>query len=447
MLDLVPGGRAQRQLVRAGQVPAPHRRGHREPARPRMRQRTRRSAAAAGQARNGPSPSRAKPRAAGRAAAERRRAEPEQRRRDHHEQQVLHHVAVQEQARERVERRGDRDQSGGQAGRETRPAARLGSARAQPARAPPAAQVDERRSATSAASEPGGDRARKRGAAAAALDMVAAGARSPRRGLRRRRGPGARARADAASRGTPPAPSSRRAQVLAVGRHVAAALDDLADELIVRSRVATSSRPARAGRRRPPSAWQLRHCLPGTRALPAARAACALRAELAGTGSALHASITGDHGAVVPSCVSVPERHGSSRITSEPRPGRRRQLFSPSPERTEAPAAEDRRRPARRAGPASPATAAAATATAKIHRKKKSGRGTVCDDRRIGLPFGPNGPKIAAHATTARTRSAGEDQVLANAPARTARRPLRRARGTPRRRSRAGRGGPASAIR
>ena len=48
-----------------------------------------------------------------------RRAEQDEGRRGHHEQEVLHHVRAQEEAREGVERRSDRDPESGEAGEES----------------------------------------------------------------------------------------------------------------------------------------------------------------------------------------------------------------------------------------------------------------------------------------------------------------------------------------
>ncbi len=74
-----------------------------------------------------------------------RLAQPEERRRGHHEQQVLHHVDLQQQRRERLDRRPQRQEHGRQAGEEGEHVPRLPPADAAAAQGEPAAQVEARR--------------------------------------------------------------------------------------------------------------------------------------------------------------------------------------------------------------------------------------------------------------------------------------------------------------
>src|SRR5271168_2828052 len=114
-----------------------------------------------------------------------------------------------------------------------------------------------------------------------------------------------------------------------------------------------------------------------------------------GVGALLHASITGDHGENVPSQVRVPTIV-TARIAITTEKGRRRQLFSPVPER-------------KGSANNSPMTATGPVSIRKVsvhggnsansensHRKKKSGRGTVWMIVGSGWPFGPIGPSTAA---------------------------------------------------
>ncbi len=94
----------------------------------------------------------------------------------------------------------------------------------------------------------------------------------------------------------------RGAQVLAVGGHVAAALQHLADQLIARQprRDVVERRAAQAALAAERVAVAALLALQDERALQLERRAT-LRGTATGVGSALHASITGDHGANVPS--------------------------------------------------------------------------------------------------------------------------------------------------
>ena len=93
----------------------------------------------AGQARNGPSQSFATTRRQSAQQRHQRRAEQQQRRRHHHQQQVLHHVHLEQQAGEGVERRRDGDEQGREAAQEARqPPDREALGHLPPQHAPPA---------------------------------------------------------------------------------------------------------------------------------------------------------------------------------------------------------------------------------------------------------------------------------------------------------------------
>ena len=234
----------------------------------------------AGQARNGPSASFATTRRQSAQQRHQRRAEQQQRRHHHHQQQVLHHVHLEQQAGEGVERRRDGDEQS-----VARPARKLASrqtgkrsgiCRVQHA---PAARVDQRRARAAPQHEPGLERPSE------ASDRAQPA--SPSRVLAQR-ARGGRAAGCAASRaGSWPGGCMRlqerderrhlgRAQVLAVGRHVAAALQDLADRA---GRASGASRRRRApGRAARPARRARGSCgtaCPAPAARPAARAASA----------------------------------------------------------------------------------------------------------------------------------------------------------------------------
>ena len=120
-------------------------------------------------------------------------------------------------------------------------------------------------------------------------------------------------------------------------------------------------------------------------------------------------------------------------MTTSTATGRRRQLFSPVPERN----GSAKSSPIATTGPVSISGVsiyAGSSANAeKNQRKKKSGRGTVWMIVGSGWPFGPMGPKTAAHATQARMMSPAKTRSAAPRRERTARRRLRPA---PRTRSR-----------
>ena len=161
----------------------------------------------------------------------------------------------------------------------------------------------------------------------------------------------------------------RGREVLAVGRHVAAALEDLADELVAREPRGdvVERRPALppcvAERVAVAALLDLEH----ERALPLERRA-ALDESSRARASPLQASMTGDQGAYA-ELRELP-RVTATSITVSTATGRRRQLFSPSPERSGS--ASSARIPT--TGPTSRTAvsirAAAAPKTEKIQRKK-----------------------------------------------------------------------------
>ena len=101
----------------------------------------------------------------------------------------------------------------------------------------------------------------------------------------------------------------RWTQVLAVGRHVAASLNHLADELVLRepNRDTVKRRPSLAARVAERMAVAALLHLKDERALPLQRRpACR---NCSGTGSPLHAFMCGLHGVYPARCVNVPKRY------------------------------------------------------------------------------------------------------------------------------------------
>ena len=162
----------------------------------------------------------------------------------------------------------------------------------------------------------------------------------------------------------------RRVQVLSVRRHVSAALNHLANELIfgetnghtIESRTPL---PADVAERMAVAALLdlENEC---TLSL---RSAVVPRRNFAGTGSPLHAFMCGLQGANPARCVNVPNVMAMSR-TDKTAIGLRRQLFSPSPERN---GRSSRRRitrtgPMRRAGVS--IEGGKRESSAYIHKKK-----------------------------------------------------------------------------
>src|SRR5215472_15190867 len=111
-----------------------------------------------------------------------------------------------------------------------------------------------------------------------------------------------------------------------------------------------------------------------------------------GTGSPLQAFICGLQGANSAIRVNVPSTIAINN-TVKTAMGLRRQLFSPSPERNgrTSNAKITTTGPIRIAGVSS--DGGSSDSNAYIHRKKKSGFGTVSIIVGSGLPLGPNGPK------------------------------------------------------
>src|SRR5262249_5694221 len=93
-------------------------------------------------------------------------------------------------------------------------------------------------------------------------------------------------------------------------------------------RVATSSSAGPRSPPRPPSAWQLRHCLLCTRTAPCSSRGERSRTYATGVGALLQASMCGDHGDESPSNVSVASVRKTS-VTPRNDIERRNQLFAP----------------------------------------------------------------------------------------------------------------------
>ena len=85
-------------------------------------------------------------------------------------------------------------------------------------------------------------------------------------------------------------------EVLAVGGHVAAALQHLADELVLTSACRHFVERRTALTAEPPSEWQLRHCFSWKTTAPWRSSAEALCRYFTGTASPLQASICGLQG-------------------------------------------------------------------------------------------------------------------------------------------------------
>ena len=208
MLDRVPGGAPERELVERGKVPEPGRQDERGPADDRMGEPRERSA------QRWPREERADPalRDDRRQSAQQRyerRAQQQQWRRHHHQQQVLHHVHLEQQAREGVERRRDGDEQGREAAEKARQAPDREAVGHLTPQHPPPASVDHGEQ-KQPEHEPGiegpGSQDRERHVLPA-LPPLSERRPNARAARRRARGAGA---ADASSRGTPPAPSPRR---------------------------------------------------------------------------------------------------------------------------------------------------------------------------------------------------------------------------------------------
>ena len=125
----------------------------------------------------------------------------------------------------------------------------------------------------------------------------------------------------------------RRTQILPIRRHVAASLDHLANELVLRqshsntvqSRTSLSATlTERNGSCGIASLEKRAHLAAEARLLPCR--------NLSGTGSPLHAFMCGLHGVNPARWVSVPSVMAISS-TVKTAMGRRRQLFSPSPDK------------------------------------------------------------------------------------------------------------------
>src|SRR5262245_55419786 len=135
---------------------------------------------------------------------------------------------------------------------------------------------------------------------------------------------------------------------------------------------------------------------------------------LSGTGVLLQAFISGDQGDRTPNNVNA---ESDTRISnnSNTDTGRRRQLFSPVPDSN----GRAIKNPIPTTGPTNSRkvsiSGGRSANAAKIHRKKKSGRGTVSTTVGSGAPLGPNGPKTAAHTTTAKITIPENTKSLRNA--------------------------------
>ena len=169
-----------------------------------------------------------------------RRADQEEGGRGRHEQQVLHHVRAEQEAREGIERRGGRDPERGEPGQERGQPPGLQMRAPQRRRAPPPAHVD------GAHEDERGQQRLASGTRIAAPLPAGRGPRPPQRDDEvAGEAPAATGRAGSVESraGAWPLGAQRleegdqgrglgRAQAVAVGGHVAAPLQDLADELI-----------------------------------------------------------------------------------------------------------------------------------------------------------------------------------------------------------------------
>ena len=237
----VPERHLQRELVRARQVPAPHRDGHDRKTDAGVRQAVR----AASQRRPGEERAERVANEPARQSTQQGHdwgAQQDQRRRHGHEHQMLRHVGRQKQARERIEGRGSRQPERRQAGGEAdeTPSRKQGVMQVpQPA---PSSKVDDARQHEDRrwqdVDAPGSeDRERDRGCVhGSGLWRLRAGARCDR--WRRRfsdcRAPERCSAGCSVSRNVTSAVTSRGIEVLAVRRHVAPSLDHLPNQLIPR---------------------------------------------------------------------------------------------------------------------------------------------------------------------------------------------------------------------
>ena len=118
MLQIVPAVRSQGELVDRRDVPEPGGRREEQPGRYRVRQHLETFDGGNGQRKSGATQyvriGRGSPSSKGNSGS----TQPEQGRRDHHEQHMLQHVDLQQQGRERLDRRGEGQEERRQAGPE-----------------------------------------------------------------------------------------------------------------------------------------------------------------------------------------------------------------------------------------------------------------------------------------------------------------------------------------
>src|SRR6516165_9508755 len=230
-------------------------------------------------------------------------AQPEERRRRHHEQQVLHHVDLEQQLGERLDRRGQGQVDGREPAEERGGAAAVPAPGVAAAEHEPAAQIDAGREQQSGqkpgVERPGAQAGVERGAHGYSFSSVRASAGRAR---------GAPSGRRFSRNSTRPVISGGLICLPYAGMSPPPGVP-LLTWSINWSRVRRVPTAVRSGPRRPPlpsRAWQLRQLLLWNSAAPWSRNGVLSRTRRSGTGSPLQAVIFGDQGDVAPWYVSTP---------------------------------------------------------------------------------------------------------------------------------------------